>query len=426
MPAGRAGAPAARRRSAPVTVPAVSRVLVLSGEPVGETMAGPAIRASELARVLRDAGHEVRLEALEARRPGRELAAGHDVVVLQGWALERAPGLAGSGARLVVDLYDPFALELLVLLEGRPAAERERAQANALRALADQARAGDFFLCASERQRDYWLGRLEALGRVNPRTHGADPSLRSLIDVAPFGVPAEPPARHGPGPRERFGLGSDDVVLLWGGGVYDWLDPVTVVRAVNAVDGPHLVFMSAGHPNPAQPPSRALARARAEAGERVRFHDGWVPYARRADWLLDADAGVTAHGDHVEARFAFRTRILDYLWAGLPIVCTAGDSLAGEVERRHLGATVAPGDVEGWARALRGLASDPPGRAAAGARARELAERLTWERAAAPLLAYCADPVPAADLAAGGLLAPAGDGPLSRRRLGALARRLRR
>ena len=27
---------------------------------------------------------------------------------------------------------------------------------------------GDFFVCASERQRDYWLGMLAAEGRITP------------------------------------------------------------------------------------------------------------------------------------------------------------------------------------------------------------------------------------------------------------------
>ena len=404
----------------------MSRVLVLSSEPVGEAMAGPAIRARELARVLVAAGHEVALETAHDRRAVRALAARHDVVVVQGWVLERAPGVADAGARLVVDLYDPFGLELLMLLEGRPPAERARAQANALRALGDQMRAGDFFLCASERQRDLWLGWLEAHGRVNPLTHAADPSLRELIDVVAFGVPAEPPRRTGDGPRARLGIADDAVVAMWGGGVYDWLDPVTVVRAANSVDGVHLVFMSAGHPNPGQPPSRALAAARAEAGDRVHFHEGWVPYARRADWLLDADAGVSAHLDHVEARFAFRTRILDYLWAGLPVVCTRGDALAEEVGRRDLGATPAPGDVDGWTAALSVLAADPGRRTACGDRAARFGQELRWERAAQPLVRFCAAPRRAPDLAAGGPLAPARDGPLSRRSLGALARRLRR
>ena len=320
----------------------MTRVLVLSNEPLGEVMAGPAIRATELARVLADGGHDVTLRDTVDRPEVRRLAGEAEVVLLQGWVLERVPALADSGARIVVDLYDPFGLELLMLIESEPAARREAAQANALRALHDQLRAGDFFLCASERQRDYWLGWLEALGRVNPRTHGADPDLRGLIDVVPFGVPSEPPRGTGaPGPRATFGIGADELMLLWGGGVYDWFDPVTVVRAVARVERAHLVFMAAGHPNSELPTARALGAAREAAGPRVHFHDGWVEYERRADWLLDANAGVSAHHEHVETRFAFRTRILDYLWAGLPVLCTRGRTGRRGAARgrgRHAGA----------------------------------------------------------------------------------------
>lgn len=402
----------------------MTRVLVLTGEPVGRELAGPAIRATELSRVLGAAGHEVTLLHVGDRDAATAAAGRHDVVMVQGWVLERAPGVADAARHLVVDLYDPFSLELLMLLESRPAAERETAQANALRALGDQMARGDLFLCASERQRDYWLGWLEAHGRVSPRTHAADPSLRALIDVVPFGTPADPPRRGGePGPRARFGIAPEAPLLLWGGGVYDWLDPLTVVEAVNRAEGVHLVFMSAGHPNPGQPPSRELARARAAAGPRVHFNDAWVAYDARAGWLLDADAGVTAHRDHVEARFAFRTRVLDYLWAGLPVLGTEGDALTDQVAARGAGTALAPGDVEGWAAAIARL---PETREAACRAARELADELRWERAAAPLLRYAQAPWRAADLAAGGPLRPARDGPLSRRRLGALARRLKR
>jgi len=402
----------------------MTRVLVLSNEPLGEVMAGPAIRATELARVLADTGHDVTLRDTEDRHEIRRLAGEAEVVLLQGWVLERVPALADSGARIVVDLYDPFGLELLMLIEAEPAARREAAQANALRALHDQLRAGDFFLCASERQRDYWLGWLEALGRINPRTHGADPDLRALIDVVPFGVPSEPPrGTRETGPRATFGIGADELMLLWGGGVYDWFDPVTVVRAVERVEGAHLVFMAAGHPNPELPTARALGAAREAAGPRVHFHDGWVEYDHRADWLLDADAGVSAHHEHVETRFAFRTRILDYLWAGLPVLCTRGDALADEVQRADLGATLAPGDVDGWVAEIENL-KDAERRAACGARAAEVASTLTWEQVSGPLAAYCAAPRRAPDLAAGGPLRPTRDSALSRRRLAALARRL--
>ena len=54
------------------------------------------------------------------------------------------------------------------------------------------------------------------------------------------------------------------------------------------------------------------------------FND-WVPYDERALYLMEADLGVSTHHAHLETRYAFRTRMLDYLWARLPIVCTEGD-----------------------------------------------------------------------------------------------------
>ena len=102
----------------------------------------------------------------------------------------------------------------------------------------------------------------------------------------------------------------------------------------------------------------------------MHFNAGWVPYAERGAWLAEADVGVSAHLDHLEARFAFRTRILDYLWAGLPVVVTRGDALGELVERERLGRAVAePGDVDGFAAACarllgagrrRGAASGSP------------------------------------------------------------------
>ena len=54
----------------------------------------------------------------------------------------------------------------------------------------------------------------------------------------------------------------------------------------------------------------------------VFFNFGWVPYAERGRYLLEADVAVSAHFDDIETRFAFRTRFLDCLWAGLPVVTT--------------------------------------------------------------------------------------------------------
>jgi glycosyltransferase involved in cell wall biosynthesis len=124
----------------------------------------------------------------------------------------------------------------------------------------------------------------------------------------------------------------------------------------------------------------------------VHVNEGWVPYQERGRLLTGADIGISAHHDHLEARYAHRTRILDYLWAGLPIVTTAGDALADLVEREQLGRTVAPGDVDGFAAACAALLG------AEGDSARErvaaVAPTLRWDTVAAPLARWCAEPQP--------------------------------
>ncbi len=123
-----------------------------------------------------------------------------------------------------------------------------------------------------------------------------------------------------------------------------------------------------------------------------------MPYAGRADYLLEADIGLSLHYDHVETRFAFRTRLLDYLWAGLPMVVTRGDSLAQQAEAHGLARLVEPGDALGLAQALEAvLAQGPLTPLDRQQRAETLTQHLHWPRVAAPLVDYCRQPRRAAD-----------------------------
>ncbi|GIV84188.1 MAG: hypothetical protein KatS3mg052_1195 [Candidatus Roseilinea sp.] len=54
------------------------------------------------------------------------------------------------------------------------------------------------FLAATERQRDWWLGMLAAAGRINPLTYRADPTLRQLVNVLPYGLSDDPPTHTRP------------------------------------------------------------------------------------------------------------------------------------------------------------------------------------------------------------------------------------
>lgn len=388
-----------------------------TGDVLGERLAGPGIRALNIARVLGE-HHEVRL-VTTADSDLAEVEDWCDILIAQGWVLQGRAGRFSTEKLLVCDLYDPLHVETLEQARDDSPGQRSAAVTASVAVLNEQLVAGDFFMCASTRQREFWLGHLAALGRVNTATYDDDNTLQSLIDVVPFGIPAEPPRRQAPAVKGVVpGIGNDDLVILWGGGLYNWLDPVTVVeavgRATRTVPNLRLYFLGAGHPSPAVPHMRVAAQARAVAdglgltGSHVFFNDRWVEHTRLGDYLLDADVGVSAHRDHLEASLAYRARILDYLWAGLPVVSSQGDVLADLVAERGLGLTVAPGDPDSMASAFVALLGDAGRKARATCRANvaATAPHLVWESVLEPLVEYCANARPAADRPRSGAARP--------------------
>jgi hypothetical protein len=158
------------------------------------------------------------------------------------------------------------------------------------------------------------------------------------------------------------------------------------------------------HPNPNVPEMRMVVDARRLANElgingtHVFFNETWVAYDDRQNYLLEADIGVSTHYDHVETAFSFRTRILDYLWVGLPIVTTGGDSFGDLIDARPLGLTVEAEDVDALEQALFTLLDDQELRARCTANSVAVADDLRWSKVLEPLVQFCREPHRAADL----------------------------
>jgi glycosyltransferase involved in cell wall biosynthesis len=390
-------------------------------------MAGPAIRAWQIAHAL-SREHEVVLATtqhcelshpdFEIRRVDNrgmeELEAWCDVFIFQGFLMHQHPCLQRSSKVIVCDIYDPFHLEQLE--QARDLGEQRRGDVvrSSTQVLNQQLRRGDLFLCASPKQRDFWLGQLAAVGRINPRTYDDAENLGSLITVVPFGVGDAPPVASGPAMRGVIpGIGPDDRIVIWGGGIYNWFDPLTLIRAIGKVSAERsdvrLVFMGVKHPNPDVPEMRMAVEARRLSdqlgltGRSVFFNEAWVPYDQRQNFLLEADIGISTHFDHIETEFSFRTRILDYLWASLPIICTEGDSLAELVERRGLGLTVPPEDADALAAAISRLLDEDDLRQGALAALPAVAQEMRWVHSLSPLVEFCRSPRRAPDLLTGDL-----------------------
>ncbi len=426
---------AGKTRSMPEFDSSPVHLLIVSHDVVGEKMAGPGMRYLEMARALQgdalqvtlampgeaalsDAG--VPLAAYRGASDLRILLAESDVVLFSAYLLERYPFLAEGAPRRVVDLYDPLVLENLHYHLDEPLEAQQARNRQVVTQMNRLVQAGDFFLCGNERQRDFWLGVLAANGRVNPSTYAQDSTLRQLLDVVGIGIPARRPQHETPFLRGVHPAVPEDArIVLWGGGIWNWLDPLTLVRAWPQVLTRHpnarLVFMGTRHPNPQVPvhemahKTEALAEELGEKGRSIIFLE-WVPYTQREALLVEADVGVTLHPVHVETRYSARTRVLDYLWARLPVVITEGDVTSEWVREYDLGCVVPESGVDAVAQALLDVLGQP--KEAFAPAFTPLLERFTWKRVVQPLAQYCLHGAPAPDRVSGtkqyGSLLPTG------------------
>lgn len=386
----------------------MAALLFVSPDRVGPEMAGPGVRYFELARRLcrshdvllaapagsAPLGPEPDLATYDPERPAtlRPLLRGRRVVVAPPLPPRLARGLASGGRSWIVDLYNPEPFEGLEHQKARPRLERKLRDIVRIDRIAYAIRSGAAFVCASERQRDMWLGFLAAGRRLESDRYACDPQLRTLVDVVPFGVPEAQPAA-GP-PRIRGPVFPADArIMVWNGGLWDWLDPATVLRALALLhredDSWRLVFAGTVRPSHREQMTAAdEARRLADelglgASGAVHFRSGWTPYEERASLLLECDVGVSAHRATLESRFAYRARMLDFLWTRLPIVSTDGDDWSTRIAGEGLGEVAPAGDPEAFAAAVRRVAES--GREEYVEALAAAAAAQTWSQAAEPL-----------------------------------------
>lgn len=341
-------------------------------------MTGPAIRYWEFAKAL-SCTHDVILStpnepdissdhfAIKPRRqfPLRKIISAADVIITQLVSHQTAWLAKRHGVRIILDAYDPMPLENLEIFQSFPAQIQSYKNMRIVNATIFAFQMADAIICANTKQRDLWTGLLMGLGRITPNVYVQDKTLKTLIDIVPFGLPSTPPINNGEGLRKMFNLSESDKVILWGGGIWNWFDPLSLIKAVKQLveEGfpVHLVFMGLKHPNSDAPTMKMasdaiqLSKNLGLTDKYVFFNYSWIPYQKRQNFLLEADIGASLHSEHLETQYSFRTRILDYIWAKLPILATEGDSFADLIESKGLGCVVPYRDVKAIAHAVRNM-----------------------------------------------------------------------
>ncbi|MFA5074247.1 MAG: hypothetical protein WC539_10180 [Nitrospirota bacterium] len=373
----------------------MQKFLLICNDVIGANMAGPGIRALEIARALNRMHCQVAVLARQFEDGfsdqgivflGRasfwnllRWIRRMDSIIMPGRPLSVFLGLLFR-KKVIFDQYDPVIFELLEM----PAASRNDIIRKKLLLCLWKIRQriilrfGDAFLVANERQRDFLISQMILLGHHD--------KLHKII-ILPFGLPDTEPIKTKPVLRGTT-IQQNDFLLVWGGGIWGWFDPFILLEALSTIrknrSDIKVYFPGLKPPSADAGMMTVHERFLSEARNRdlldtmIFVNDAWTSYAERGNYLLEADAGISLHKESLETRFAFRTRMLDYVWAGLPIIASQGDSWAEIIEKRNLGITILPGDVDALVAAILRMADDRAFREACRERVKDAAHEYTW------------------------------------------------
>ncbi|HPR63653.1 MAG TPA: hypothetical protein PK014_05470 [Thermoanaerobaculia bacterium] len=375
------------------------KIAIVCPEPAGEVLSGIGIRMTSMARALaRD--FSVKL-LLPAGSSPESLALSCDVEIYERDKVGRAVGdcpvaiVQGEPANFllsqrqdvltIVDLYDPYTIEALNYGEEAHQFAHASLQLQLLR--------GHIFLCASEIQKLFYAGALYHAGRLTPDLYARSHHLEPIMMVIPFGVPDTDPPDHDGWLRHRLSV-PDHEPLVFFGGVYDWYDTDTLLavwRTLVREKRAHLVICR--HPRADTTPQIRFETFLEGAKESGLLHDtihvvDWIPYHDRVSAYRDCHTALSFHFQSFETTLSFRTRVLDFLWAGLPVLTSPGGGLEQVLFDLPGLRILKENTVSEGAEVLAEMISRPIEDAERKRISLAIRNRLSWDRVLAPLSDY--------------------------------------
>lgn len=365
----------------------MKKIFLISADKVGKSMAGPGVRYFEMAKILSKhfdltllvpdncdiAGDGFKILSYNSNSASKsigKLIQKADVVVAQNLRPPLIRKIKQLNIRYIADLYDPLTVEVLEYSKYDNEQQKRSVFDFNYYSLLLQINSADHLLCASSRQRDFYTGILSDQKIINPKVYQQNPDIRQLISLVPFGLSKDklPPIDLQIVKSKIPNLKEDDKIVYWGGGIFNWFDPLSIVKAIEEISkirsDVKLFFLGVKHPNP-KIKQMEMAQKTIDYCKKqglldkfVFFNYGWTPYEERVHFLSRANIGISTHFDNLETRLSFRTRILDYLKAELPMILTEGDSMADLCREKNLGIVVKFQDVKEIKKAILDLVDD--------------------------------------------------------------------
>ncbi len=224
---------------------------------------------------------------------------------------------------------------------------------------------GDVFSACGAPQAHMTVGELAMAGRLNWQTTGYE-FVRIVLPGAPFTDVALPSPSS---PRERpmlaaAGVRADDFAVLWCGGYNTWTDVDTLFAALESAMARdrrvHFVSIGASTYSGPETQYQRFTAMIEGSSHRARYHLlGWRPWSEIAGYYRDSDVGLNVDAMHYETVYGTRTRLLEMMSAGLPVLTTEGCELSYLLRDRGAGLSFAAGDGRALAAHILALSRDP-------------------------------------------------------------------
>lgn len=177
----------------------------------------------------------------------------------------------------------------------------------------------DVILVAHEVQATYYTGLLFGLGKLDPTNYRNMPIIK-----VPFGANPKDAINH----RETSEMKPDKTILWWGG-FYPWFDFEYLTELAPRLKERGVKLRIAGAINPFVRVPKFASKANAviralQKYDNVEFID-WLPYTDRFK-AFEGVAGVIALNKFgPETALSWRTRYIDLLEQGMPLLTNGGD-----------------------------------------------------------------------------------------------------
>src|SRR5258708_3486355 len=238
-----------------------------------------------------------------------------------------------DSVQLILDAYVPIYIEVSARESKDIDTEYSNYMADIVR-FNKVLRRGDYFLCANETQKTFYIGVLSSLGIINPRSY-----REYRIVIAPFGI-HDLPAKATNNPYAKLGIKNSDFVALWFGGLYPWFRIDELLEAILELSkNSAFKFVIVGGKNPFNPnpdfskqyeTALSFTKRHKLLDTSVFFVD-WVDFDDRINWFKNASVVVSLNQLGQENGFSWRTRVMDFVWGEVPILTNGGDPLSDDL-----------------------------------------------------------------------------------------------